>query len=185
MAMYVMVAAAAMQAIGSISRGQQQEAQYQAQAQANEYNAAIMRQRSETALSVSNQREEQVRRNAAFTMGKMRAGIAQSGLGMGGSNADIERQSSVMAELDALNVRYEGTLESKNLLSGANLEDSYAAANRRNAKAALSAGYLGAAGSALSGAGSYLGMGGSSGTPTTNPSGNGGGYFGGLRVPRG
>jgi len=183
--MYVMIASAVMGAIGSIQKGQQQDAQYRANAQANEYNAAVMRQRSETSLSVANQREEQQRRNAAFTMGKMRAGIAESGLGTGGSNADLERQSSVMAELDSLNIRYEGMLESKGMLDQANLEDSYALSNRRNASAAKRAGYMGAAGSLLAGYGNYTGAGGYSGTPTTNPSGSGTGYFGGLTIPRG
>lgn len=179
MAMYVMVAAAAMSAIGSIQRGNQMDAQYQAQAQANEYNAAVLRQRSETALSVSNQREEQQRRAAAFQIGKMRAGIAQSGMGLGGTNADLERQSQVMAELDSLNIRYEGALESRGLLQRATMEDANSGANRRNADAASEAGYMGAAGAALSGYGGYLNAGGGS-TPTVNPT-AGAGYFGGLK----
>lgn len=172
MGQYAMMAMAAVQAIGAISGGAQKSGQYKAAAQANEYNAAVLRQRSETALSVSNQRESQQRRTSAIAMGKMRAGIAQSGLGMGGTNADLERQSSVLAELDALNIRYEGENESRGLLASANLEDMYAGANRSNARSARLSGFMSATGAALGGYGNYLSAT-ASATPTTNPGGKG------------
>jgi len=168
MGQYAMVAMAAVQVIGAISGGAQKSAQYSAAAQANEYNAAVLRQRSEVALSVSSQRESQQRRTAALAAGKMRAGIAQSGVGMGGTSADLERQSSVLAELDALNIRYEGETESRGLLASAGLEDMYAAASRSHAKSAKRSGFLSATGAALGGYGGYLSA---SNTPTTNPGG--------------
>ena len=153
---YMLIASAVVSAVGAVAGGKQQARQFNAYAQANEYNAAVMKQKSDATLAAFGRREEQQRRVSRFMLGQQRAGVAESGLGLGGSNADIERQSEVAAELDALNVRYQGELESKGLLAQSNLESWQSGINRSNSSNSLYAGYMGAAGAALSGAGSYM-----------------------------
>lgn len=151
-----MLVAAAVQAVSSIQAGKAQAAQYESAARAQEYNAAVSRQRAEATQAVTGQREQAQRREAMLVMGKQRAAAAQAGFGLGGSAADVERQSQVMAELDALNIRYEGALEAKGLLDQASLDTFQAGASRSAGSAAKTAGYLGAAGSLLTGTGNYL-----------------------------
>jgi hypothetical protein len=150
MAVAIPFVMAAVSAVSALSAGAAQSQQYKAQAQADQYNALVARQRSSATLSAANQQEEQQRRGARLASGERRAAISQSGTGLGGSNADVDRQSEVLAELDALNIRYEGQSESTGLLNQANLDDFQAAANKKAAKSAMARGYLGAASSALS-----------------------------------
>lgn len=75
------------------------------------FSAASARRKAEIVRSGYGQLEEQQRRQARLEAGKRRAAIAQSGTGFDGSNADVERQSQIFAELDALNIRYQGELE--------------------------------------------------------------------------
>lgn len=155
--------------IGALRGGQQQQQMYNAQAQAEAYNAAVKRQQADTVQQVYGQREEQQRRNARLLAGKRRAAIAESGTGFGGSNLDIENQSEVMAELDALNIRYEGQLESKGLLDAAALDDYSAGLYRRSGGYARRTGYLAAGSAILSGAADYSRLGGfSSPAPRIN-----------------
>jgi hypothetical protein len=139
-------------AMSAIAQGNATSAQYKAQAQADMYNAAINRQRAETTNAVTVQRETQQRRESRIKAGERLTAMAQSGTGLGGSNADVFRQSEVLAELDALNIRYEGELESKGLLNQANLNEWQSRTNLASAKRARMGGYVGAAASLLSGA---------------------------------
>lgn len=152
---YLAIAAAVVGAMSAYSKGTQTANQYEAYAQANAYNAALNRQKAETARSVYNQREEQIRRTSAVKLGAMRASIGEAGLG---GNPDLERQSEVLAELDALNIRYEGELESYGLLEQAKLDDYQYGVNKTNASNARRSRWLGMASSALSGYGAYTGM---------------------------
>ncbi len=153
----IMAVSAVVSASAKNAEGQDRARQYESQAAAQRYNAAVERQRAETVTSVYGEREEAQRRRARLILGKERAAIAQSGAGLGGSNADIERQSEVMAELDALNIRYEGQLESHGLLAQATLDEFEAASLHKSAKSAARAGRLGAAGALLGGAGQMFG----------------------------
>lgn len=155
---YVQIASAVLSVMGAISGGQQRSAQYEAQQRANEYNAAVGRQRAESALQVSNVKEDQQRREAAFIIGKQRAASAQAGLGLSGSAADVERQSEVMAELDALNIRYEGQMKAHGYLAGAAQEDYAGSVAGYSASSARSGGYLAAATRALAGGADYMRM---------------------------
>lgn len=115
---------------------------------AAEYNAAVARQQAETTRAIYGEKEQQQRREAAFIVGKQRAAGAQAGLGLGGSFADVADQSGVMAELDALNIRYTGEMEAKGLLSKAGLYS-------MEGSTARSGSYLRAATTALSGYADY------------------------------
>lgn len=153
---YLQIAATVMSVMGAVSGGQQRSAQYEAQQRAAEYNAAVGRQRADSALQVAGRREDQQRREAAFVIGKQRAASAQSGLGLGGTAADIERQSEVMAELDALNIRYEGQMKAHGYLAGAAQEDYAASVAGASSSSARSGGYLAAATRALAGGADYM-----------------------------
>lgn len=134
-----------------------QKEQYAAQARANAYNEAVLRERAEQAASAANQREEQLRVSQRLDRGKRLAFIAQSHTGFEGTNLDVERQNDILGELDALNVRYQGQLEAQGLLSQAGLERMYQGTNLQSATTARRLGYVSMAGSALSGASSMYG----------------------------
>lgn len=158
--------AAAGAVMGMMQQGQKAEqsaSMYEAQQGAKMYDAAIMRQRAETTKQLYGQKESQQRREAALFQGMQRAAIGQSGTGVGGSNADIEHQSMVFQELDALNIRYQGDLEARGLLSQASLDEYDADIAGENAESSRSGGFLGMAGALLSGAGAYMKAGGSFG----------------------
>lgn len=131
---------------------------FQAAAQAADYNAAVARQRSEATRQIYGQREEQLRRKASMEISKQRAFAAQGGLGMGGSNGDAERQSEVFAELDALNIRYEGNLEATGYENEGRLQQAYASTARRSAKNTR-LGWIGVGSRTLAGTAEYYKLG--------------------------
>lgn len=137
-------------AAGAKQQAQAQEAQFKAAAAADQYNAAVKRERSQAVTKVYGQREEQQRRNAKLLAGKRAAAMGQSGIGISSFDA-TEHQSAVFAELDALNIRYEGALEAKGLLDSATLDDFYGANNLSNASNAKKAGRIAVASALLSG----------------------------------
>lgn len=63
--------------------------------------------------------EESQRREASQIAGAQAAAMAQAGGGAGGTNDLVARQSAVLAELDALNIRYGGLTKRAALLSEA------------------------------------------------------------------
>lgn len=171
------VAAAVVAAAGAIYNGQQQaqlaqaqaQAQaynYEAQAKANEYNATIQNNNARAALEQANAKEEANRRRFRILQGQSLAGVAQSGTGFDGSNALLLEQNELFNEMDALNIRYEGDMQSKGLFAQANLNKWNAGINRQNASSALATGdmtansaitgsYFNAGSSLLSGVSNY------------------------------
>lgn len=145
-------AAVGLSAIATIAGGYSQSQQYKSQAAAANYNAIVGRQQSEAALSTANQREEQQRRVARLHSGELRAAVAESQTGLGGSNADVTRQSEILAEMDALNIRYEGQVQSTGLLNQSNVDAYQAKTYKKAASNAVTMGYVGAATKLLSGA---------------------------------
>lgn len=141
--------------MSAVQSGQAASAQYAANQRVAEYNAAIARQQAETTRAVYGQKEEAQRREAAFILGKQRAAGAQAGLGLGGSFADVSEQSAVMAELDALNIRYTGEMEAKGLMSQSNLYGMEASNYGTQSSLSKSGSYLRAATTALSGYADY------------------------------
>ena len=101
---------------------------------------------AETEAKVAGQQasaaEDAKRRENRDFMGRQSAAIAESDIGFGGSTRLLQEQSAAEAELDALNIRYEGTLRR-----------SFAT---QRAQAVRREGYLSAAGTLLmGGAGAY------------------------------
>jgi hypothetical protein len=161
---WMLVAAAAVQAVGAIQQGKAQKAQANAQATAARYNANLRTMEADIARSTAGRREEQMRRASRQVLGKQRAGIAQAGVGFTGSSLDLMDQSSFMAELDALNVRYEGNLRSHGLMAQAQQDLYSARAYEASGKNAMKQAYISAGASLLSGAAGYAGATASAGT---------------------
>lgn len=144
------------QVLAQLLGARNQAAQYRGAAAAENYNAAVARQRAEVTRSIFGQREEQFRRSSRLELARQTAAGVESGLGL---DADLERQSSVLAELDALNVRYEGELQAHGFESEARLSKFNARNYRRLSKDTIAAGYIGAAGEILGGYGDYTRLG--------------------------
>lgn len=65
--------------------------------------------------------ENQFRRQSRELLSQQVAAIGESGIGYGGSSAEVMQQSAIDAELDALNIRYEGELRRQGLKQQAKL----------------------------------------------------------------
>ena len=145
--------------IGAISDANSKSDAYESQAAWNQYNATIDRQNADTALQQSASEQARQNRRARQVMGEQRAATAQSGTGFGGSNADLLDQSATLAELDMLNIAYEGQMRARGQEIQAQGEDYSRKVNRRNAGNAKTAGIFSAGRSLLTGVGRGYGGG--------------------------
>jgi len=110
----IAIVGTAVSAVGAISQGT-------SAANAANYNAKIQQNNALTAARVAAAKEEAQRRQANLALGEQSAALAQAGIGLGGSAADVQRQSRINAALDALNIRYEGQIQSQNYRADAEL----------------------------------------------------------------
>lgn len=155
----LMAASTAMTAAGAIQQGQAAAAQGRAQQQAQQYNAVVKEQNAALARQQAGAREEQQRRQARQVLGQQQAALAQAGIGVGfGSALDIEEQSMVRAELDALTIAYEGELQAKGLLAAAQQDLYYGEVAKARGENERTASYMSAGASILSGAAKYGSM---------------------------
>ena len=153
------IASMAFSVIGAISDANSKSQAYESQAAWNQYNATIDRQNADTALQQSASEQARQNRRARQVMGEQRAATAQSGTGFGGSNADLLDQSATLAELDMLNIAYEGQMRARGHEIQAQGEDYSRKVNRRNAGNAKTAGIFSAGRSLLTGVGRGYGGG--------------------------
>lgn len=172
MAEAMAVVSGGLKAVGSIMQGESAASAANTQADWAQDNArlsredaALSRLNADRARAEGYAAEDTQRRGARLQLGRQAAAIAQSGVVAGsGSALDVATQSATFAELDALNVRYEG------LMRGTSFEqqavgydreavghEREAAIGRYSAKSARQAGYWGAATGILSSAASYYG----------------------------
>jgi hypothetical protein len=148
---FMQIASMAFSVIGAISDANSKSDAYESQAAWNQYNATIDRQNADAALQQSASEQARQNRRARQVMGEQRAATAQSGTGFGGSNADILDQSATLAELDMLNIAYEGQMRARGHNIQAQGEEFSAGVNKANAKKAKNAGYMNAGRSLLTG----------------------------------
>lgn len=141
----LMIVATAMQAVGAIQQGNAATRNANAAAAASEYNATVSRNQAEAASIASTSQQIAQNRQARQVAGQQRAAVAQSGLGFTGSNRDVLEQSNTLAELDQLNLAYEGTLKQNGFMAQAELDDFQGRVQRSNASSARRAGYMKAA----------------------------------------
>lgn len=153
-------AAAASAVIGAVSyvqAGKNANAQAKAAQNAADYNAEMEAQNARVARQQAGAREEAQRRQARQVLGEQRAALSQAGIGLAGSAADVYGQSAANAELDALNIRYEGELGARGLLAQSELSRHEGSVSAMNGKSAKRASYVNAASSLLAGASSAYG----------------------------
>lgn len=160
----IMWSAAAFQALGAISSANSQASALKAQAASANYNAEVSKQQATQALATSTAQQSALRRDQRAQAGRMRAAAAQSGVGFGGSTADIFEQSDTLSELDAMNVAYEGALKARGYNTQAELDSFNARAYSAQVKGVRRAGYMQAAGSLLTAG--YMTRGAFGGGPT-------------------
>jgi hypothetical protein len=142
----LMLIAGATQAVGAIAQGNAQAAQYDAQAAAANYNANITREQASATAQQTAAREDLQRKQARQVFGRQIAAGAESGVSLTtGSAADVFRSSLYDAEMDALNIRYEGEMNRIGLLNQASLSDWEGKVAKVNSKTAQRTGYLNAA----------------------------------------
>lgn len=152
--------AAAVSAAGAAASAISQSAQEKQKADIADRNAKLSDQQSEQVLAQGVEREQGVRMQAAQQLGAQRAAVSESGFNASsGSALDVQTQSSQMAELDALQTRYQGILQGESLTDQAAQQRYQADVSRTNAKTALATGFLSAAGSALTGYAQYAKLG--------------------------
>jgi len=145
------LASTAVGVVSAINASNAQAAGYESQKQAADYNATIQSQNAAVARQQAGAREEAQRRQARQVLGEQRAALSQAGIGLAGSAADVYGQSAANAELDALNIRYEGELDARGLLAQSELTRYEGKVAGMNAKSAKSAGRLDAASALLAG----------------------------------
>jgi hypothetical protein len=142
---FLLIAGAAMSAIGALSAAS-------AQKNAADYNADVAKRNALIARQQASANEAAQRRDASRALGKMRAGYGASGVvGSEGTPLDVLEDSVATAELDALNIRYSGELEAMGYQDEARLQ-------KMRGKAAMREGYFKAGSAILGGMSSYAGM---------------------------
>ena len=152
------VVPAGMMIAGSIlgARGQMQQAESDAdmlrmRATGSEFDAENLRLYGRQTLRESSAAQLAQRRNSRQLLGMQKAAIAQAGIGTGGSAADVVAQSSDLAELDALNLAYEGRVRFLNAMLRSEQEDKNARTLRESAGRTERAGKTGGVASILTG----------------------------------
>lgn len=143
-----------MGAAGQIQQGQAANAAAQYNAQVAEMNATLSDRRAKDAIERGAQEEQRKRHEVAKIKGQQIAGMAANGVDLTfGSPLDTIVDTAILGELDALTIRqntyreeYDHRVDGMNQRAGATLQ-------RAQGKAAQTAGYLGAAGTVLTGAG--------------------------------
>jgi hypothetical protein len=135
-------ATAALKAVGTLASAQ-------ARASSLSGEAAAARLEARDAAEEAGRREDAARRVGAQTLGAQAAAAAQSGLGLGGTNAMLLRQTGAEVALDALEARHAGaSRRASGLTRAAELDQA--------ARQARVAGAIGSATEVLQGVGGYL-----------------------------
>jgi len=151
------IAGSILGAYGSYASGKADSTNFLMKANAEEYNAEVARYMGEQALKAAAAQQLSLRRGQRQFLGTQRAAIAQAGIGTGGSASDVVAQSTSLAELDAMNLAYEGAARFKAALTQADLDEAEAVSYRYGSTAAKAAGRIGAGRSLLSGASAIWG----------------------------
>lgn len=142
--MWMAVASAAMQAIGTITQGNMAD-------KVGTYNANVLNQQANTVMQAAGTREGMLRERNRQALASQRAAMAANGVDPTSGSALVGTEQQMRdADLDALQVRYEGVLQSKGLHDQANLA-------LWEGKAAKKQSRFTAVSSLLSSASSYMG----------------------------
>lgn len=141
---------AAVAVVSSIQQSNTAKANAQSQANIASYNQKVSENNATSARQAAAANEEAQRRQSAVQLGRLRAGIVESGGGTDGSNGDLYGQSAANADLDAKNILYAGELKGQGLDSEAYMQGQAAERYRSNASSIGNATLLNAGTAALS-----------------------------------
>lgn len=158
---------AATGAASSIVGYQQDTANAGNQANASEYNASLLDQQAKSVQDVAAGKQMQQQRQARQVISAQRAALLQNGGGLGGAAENAISDSTTAAELDKLNIAYEGELQARGLhqeAEGQRWNAEIARANKKTAAVNLA---IGLAGSAMGGASTAYSAGAFGGGRTT------------------
>lgn len=144
-------------AASSIFGGYTQAGNYNAQVQALDYQAQMQETQAKQISMNGTSRQNLQQQEASKVAGTQRAAIGQSNLAMSGTMQDVVDESNAKALLDKYNIAYDTEVQSTSALDQASISRYQANVARSNAKNSVIGGYIGAAGSALSGVGNYIG----------------------------
>ena len=136
-------------------------AQADAQEDAARYNAAVAENDANAAAQQSQYEAQRIRDRNRRILASQRANQAKSGLALTGSFSDVQLDSAIQGEMDALAAIYTGQINAGSAEARAQL-------SRMEGRAAKRAGYLGAGGSLLTGASGVASI--SASTPKAQPS---------------
>lgn len=150
------VASAAVGAYSSVSAANAQKQSEDSAANAATYNAEVASQQAQVANEQASANADASMRQSDLALGTVAASAAQNGTGLSGSTGALYQQDASAAEMTAMNIRYNGQLNADALTSGASLDTYQSQVDTQNAANSTTAGYIGAASSALSSAGSYV-----------------------------
>lgn len=152
----VLAAGTLLGAMSSISSAQTQAANYQAQANAQNYNAQLYQQQAQNTIAQANADANLQYNRSEQALGMQRAATAESGIGFDGTGGDLINQSAANAALDRENILYSGLINANSLNAQAAQSSYVADVAQSQIAPATAAGYMGAAGNLLSGTGSYM-----------------------------
>lgn len=152
---WIIGAGAAFQAVGAIQSANAQAAALGSQAASAKYNAGVSLEQAEQALTVNTMEQIRLQREQRQFLGRQRAMAAQAGVGKGGSTKDVLERSETLAELDLLNLAYEGTLRARGYTTQAELDRFNARAYANQIGPTKRAGMLSAVGSGIAAYGIY------------------------------
>lgn len=140
-----MIAGTALQAIGSIANGQQAAA-------IGARNADVLNQQADETARATVAREGVLRERNRESLSQQRVAMLQNGLDPASGSALFASSQAIRdAEMDALQLRYDGLMQSRAERIGASME-------RWKGQAAKRQSYFSAAGNLVQGAGNYLSL---------------------------
>lgn len=143
-------------AVGAIQSANAQAAASEYNARVAERNRIIADQNRKQAIQTSDIEMSDKRRENRRVLASMRAAYGTSGLDMAGSPLDVLEDTALEQELDVQRIGYEGRVRSREgAIQMLGLTED-ATLSRMEGKAAKTAGYIGAAGSLVGGAGKAL-----------------------------
>ena len=154
------VASGAMGVIGALSSAGSAAATAESAQKAALFNQQQATQNAQHASQVASANEDAQRRKSAYSLGAQRASLAENGISLtDGTGADLTGESSVNSEMDALNIRYGGTLQARGYSNEATMYGVQAQDAARQKRTALKSGPLNAGAAALSAYGNYAAAG--------------------------
>ncbi len=152
------IAAAGVQAVGSIVSGMEQANQLEYSARQNRNAAIYERQNATLENQLATADANAQRRRGRAEVAELTTGLSQSGFLLSGDATAAIEDSAANAELDALNIQYRGVLRARQNIAQAESFEAQARADKAAKKAIPIKTVIGAATSALSAYSSARGM---------------------------